>query len=187
MVPPVLGRPAALAALAALGCGLGIGAAPRLAAADPDPSNATKSDTLGNVQPDSGKIVVNVPAEIVIKSTPDRSTANIALIASVAGVGAIVGGLGLWAHLESRVAASDVSAADFTNKAWTTQLQAEQDRSNRDATRAEIGYSIGGALLIAATLALLATAPSEQTTVLAPKVGAAPTRGGATAVATWSF
>lgn len=152
-----------------------------------DPGNDTPTDTLGNAQPDSGSVTVHVPDTIVIHSVPDRSGKNIAILASLAGAGALVGGLGLWAHLESRAAVADVSAADFTHTAWTPARQAEEDRANRDATRAAVGYGIGGALLIAAVVALIVTAPAEETTVIQPHVGAAPTPGGASVSAAWSF
>jgi hypothetical protein len=166
-------------------------AALSLAASRPalaDPGNDTPTDPSGNVQPDSGSYsAVKVPDQVVVKGTPDRSPKNVAVLATLAGVGAVVGGLGLWAHLESRQASSNVSAADFTNEEWSVGKQAEQDRANSDATKAAVAYSIGGAFVIAAIVALIVTAPQEQTVVLGKHAGIVPTPNGATAYAAWSF
>ncbi len=150
--------------------------------------NATPTDELGNAKSDDGTATVQVNStQIVIKSTPDRTPKNIAILAGVAGAGALVGGLGLYYHLDARDLSGKVSTADFTNRPWTPTLQAAYDKANHEATYATVAYSIGGALLVGAAVALIVTAPSEETTIIHPHVGAAPTRGGAAVSAAWSF
>ena len=150
--------------------------------------NATPTDALGNARSDDGTATVQVNTQqIVIKSTPDRTPKNIAILAGIAGAGALVGGLALYYHLDARDLSAKVSTADDTNRPWTPALQGIYDTANHEATYATIAYSLGGALLIGAAVGVIVTAPAEETTIIHPHVGAVPTRGGAAVSAAWSF
>ena len=194
-------RRAALAVMVAITC------APGLAAADVDPGpdplpppaephnpagdlgTRTPTDASGNAQADGPPVYFRPPVgkDIIIKSTPDRPAKTIAILAGVAGAGLLIGGVGVYYNLDARTAADNVSAQVFTNTTWTAARQADYDRANRSSTRAEIAYGVGGSLLVAAAIALIVTAPAEETTVIHPHLGAAPTRGGASLSADWSF
>ncbi len=151
------------------------------------PGNGTPTDDLGNAKADTGSLQFRPTTDIVIRSVPDRTPKNIAILCAVTAVGLGIGGIGLYYHLDSRTASNEVSTGTFTHEAWTPALQAESDLANRDATRATIAYSVGGAFVIGAVVATILTAPAEQTTIMHPKVGVAPARGGASVAAAWSF
>jgi len=128
--------------------------------------------------------------DIVIETPGERSTNTKLLLAGLAGAGALVGGLGVYWHLDSRTAADEVSAGKYTGMAWTTEDVALADRADRSKTRATVAYSIGGALVVGAVIAFIATDPPSETVVIRPSRGTptvAPTEGGAVLGGMWSF
>ncbi|HEY4179938.1 MAG TPA: hypothetical protein VGM90_24015 [Kofleriaceae bacterium] len=126
---------------------------------------------------------------IVITTPGDRSPGNIATAASLAGVGLLAGGLGVYFHLDGKSASDDVSAGVYTGKAWTPTQIALVDKAHDDRTRAIVGYSIGGAALIGAIVYWIVTDPPSETTIIQPHSAPAvmPTQGGALLGGTWSF
>ncbi len=123
--------------------------------------------------------------DIVVRDTGERSQKNVITLAAVAAGGALVGGIGVYYHLDSRDAANAVSADSPTNLAWGAKQQADYDRADSSKLKAEIFYGVGGALLIGAIVGYIVTAPEETTTVIHPHM--APTQGGAILGAGWSF
>ena len=130
--------------------------------------------------------------DIVIETPGERPLENKLLVGGLAGAGVLASALGLYFHLDSRSASSDVSASKFTGHAWTADDQALVDRADRSRGRAIIGYSVGGALLIVAAITLIVTEPRSETTVIHPHRArsipvVAPTEGGALFGGMWSF
>lgn len=127
--------------------------------------------------------------DIVITSPGERSTNNKLLLAGLAGAGVIAGGIGLYFHLDSRSASNDVNASLFTGEAWTAEDAALVEQADRSRSRAIVGYSIGGAFLIGAVVALIVTEPASETIVIQPKASptVTPTPGGAVVGGRWSF
>jgi hypothetical protein len=127
--------------------------------------------------------------DIVITTERDRDGKNVALLASIAGAGAILAGVGVYYNLDSRDAAASVSPKMATGAAWTAARQADYDRAHTSGVKAGIFYGLGGAALITATVMLIATAPGTETTVIHPHYAptVAPTPGGAVLGGAWSF
>ncbi|HUJ62128.1 MAG TPA: hypothetical protein VLX92_26660 [Kofleriaceae bacterium] len=128
--------------------------------------------------------------DIVITTEGERSTRNIAVLASIAGAGALLGGVGLYFHLDARSAADQVSADQPTGQPWTPADQTAYDRAHSSSVKAAVFYSLGGAALIGAVVGLIVTAPSSETTVIHPHRGTAtfaPAPGGAVVGGVWSF
>ncbi|MGE5180456.1 MAG: hypothetical protein ACM31C_00255 [Acidobacteriota bacterium] len=128
--------------------------------------------------------------DIVIVTEPDRPANNKILLASLAGGAALFGGIGLYFHLDSRSASNDVSAKRSTNTAWTSADAARYDQAHSSATKAEVFYGIGGALLVGAVVTWIVTAPNSETTVIHTGGGTpvvAPTPGGALVGGAWTF
>jgi len=128
--------------------------------------------------------------DIVIETPGERSTNTRLFLAGLAGAGALVGGLGVYWHLDSRTAADDLSASKFTGMAWTAEDIALAERADRSKARATIAYSIGGALIVGAVIAFIVTDPPSETIVIKPSRGTptvAPTEGGAVLGGMWSF
>lgn len=125
--------------------------------------------------------------DFVVETDEERSTANIATIAGVAGAGALFGGIGVYFHLDSRSEANKVSAAVPTSRPWLPADQAAVDQASSDRTKAAIFYGLGGACLIGAVVALIVTDPGSTKTVIHPHTAIAPTPGGAIALRSWSF
>ncbi len=135
--------------------------------------------------------VARAEQDIVIVIPGERSAENKLLLGSLAGASLIAGALGAYFHLDSRSASDDVSASKFTGHAWTTDDQDLVDRADRSRSRAIVGYSVGGALLIGAAVAFIVTEPKAETTVIRPhgrgSPSVAPTEGGAVLGGMWSF
>jgi len=129
----------------------------------------------------------SVGHDIVVETQEDRSTANIAAIAGVAGAGALLGGLGVYFHLDSRTQSDKVSAGKPTSRPWSPADQAAGDQAASDRTKAAVFYGVGGALLIGAVVAMIVTDPGSTKTVIHPHTAIAPTPGGAIAMRSWSF
>jgi hypothetical protein len=129
--------------------------------------------------------------DIVIDIPGERPVENKILIGSLVGAGFIAGVVGAYFHLDSRSASDDVSASKYTGHAWTSDDQDAVDRADRSKTRAIIGYSVGGALLIGAAVVYIATEPKSGTAVIHPHGRGTPTmqptEGGAVLGGMWSF
>ncbi|HEY4059291.1 MAG TPA: hypothetical protein VGM39_21890 [Kofleriaceae bacterium] len=126
---------------------------------------------------------------IVIDTPRDRSASNLATAASLAGVGLLAGGLGVYFHLDGKDASDSVSAGVYTGHAWTQKQVDLVDKAHDDRTRAIVGYSIGGAALVGAIVYWIVTDPGSETTIIQPHTAPAvvPTQGGAMLGGTWSF
>jgi hypothetical protein len=137
----------------------------------------------------AGTAVAGPNDPIVITTPGERAPTNIATVASLAGVGLLAGGLGVYFHLDGRDASDQVSAGIYTGKAWSQKQVDLVDKAHDDRTRAIVGYSIGGAALIGAIVYYIMTDPPSETTVIQPHSAPAvmPTQGGALLGGTWSF
>jgi hypothetical protein len=135
----------------------------------------------------------SVGRDIYIKSYPDRSHENIIGLSIAAGASVVLGGIGLYYHLDSRDLSNQVSANHFTGEAWSTERQDIYDSANHSALMAGVFYGIGGAVLVGTAIAYMVTEPKMETIVIHPHVNGkpqalvAPTRGGALLGGTWSF
>jgi hypothetical protein len=132
--------------------------------------------------------------DIVITTQPERSRQNIIWLASVAGAGALLGGIGVVYNLDARSASNDVTAVEQAHVPWTPALQSRYDQAHDSSTKAEIFYGIGGALIVGAIVGLIVTTPKSETTVIHPHGSPTatlptltPTAGGAVLGGTWSF
>jgi hypothetical protein len=123
--------------------------------------------------------------DIVVTTPGERTSKNIAIVATIAGAGLVIGGAGVYYNLDSRSAADEVSAHRETSLPWTAQRQATYDRAHDSGVKAEVFYGVGGALLIGAAVAWIVTEPKDETTVIHPHIEVEP--GGATFGGTWSF
>lgn len=123
--------------------------------------------------------------DIVVTTPGERTTKNIAVLATIAGAGALLGGVGLYFNLDSQSAANDVSAHRPTSLPWTPERQATYDRAHDSGVKAGIFYGVGGALVLGAAIAYIVTEPKAETTVIHPHIEVGP--GGATLGGTWSF
>lgn len=156
---------------------------PRLAFADIPDDGARPDD--GSSAPGAVRQVPFHHEDIVVTSTPDRSSKNVAILASIAGAAAVFGGLGLYYNLDSKSAADEVSAHRPMSVPWTADRQATYDRAHDSAVKAEVFYGVGGALLIGAVVGLIVTQPQTETTVIHPHLAVGP--GGAVLGGSWSF
>lgn len=127
------------------------------------------------------------PKEIVIEVPGLRTTNQKIVVGSLLGAGAIGGAIGLYFNLQSRSDANKVNAATFTGKAWTADREQSYDSANSNRNRAAVGYAIGGAFVIGAIAAFIATEPKSETTVIRPHAAVVPTSGGAFATYGGSF
>jgi hypothetical protein len=127
--------------------------------------------------------------DIVIETPGERTSANKLLLAGLTVTGGIAAALGVYWHLDGRSASDDVSADSFTGEPWSDDKQALVDRADRSRTRATIAYGVGGALLVTAVIALIATEPESTTTVIhtTPVPTVSPIEGGAMLGGAWSF
>ncbi|MDB4955651.1 MAG: hypothetical protein JWO36_3220 [Myxococcales bacterium] len=131
--------------------------------------------------------------DIVIETPGERTPKNKLVIGGIAGAGVLIGALGAYFNLDSRNAAADVSTHDFTHLPWTPERQSRYDQANSSGTDAKIAYGLGGAMLLGAVIAYLATDPKPETTVIHPhQAGPSPTiqpvpGGGAMVGGSWSF
>ncbi|NVB80818.1 MAG: hypothetical protein HOV81_20645 [Kofleriaceae bacterium] len=127
-------------------------------------------------------------ADIVVTSRPDRPRTTVIGLAAGAGVGVILGGIGLYYHLDSRDASNQLNSHRATGEVWSADKQDAYDRAHSSATRAGVFYGVGGAVLIGTLVALILTEPKEETTIIRPHTAlVAPTQGGAVVGGMWSF
>ncbi len=146
----------------------------------------------GGVVPEEGtQSHFGTPGQDIVITTPgERTTKNIAVIASVAGLGTLLGGLGLYFHLQSRDDSNQVEATNPTSKPWTPADQSAFDSAHSARTDAAIFYSLGGAMIIGALVALIVTDPKEETSVIHPHSTVptiVPMPGGAMLGGMWRF
>src|SRR4051812_18107941 len=135
--------------------------------------------------------VARAEKDIVIEVPGERTTEQKLMIGGLGGVGLIATVVGVYFHLDSRSASNDVTTDHFTGRAGTAGDTALVDRADRSRSRAIVGYSAGGVLLIAAAVAYILTEPKSETTVIHPhgrgSPSVAPTEGGAVFGGVWSF
>ncbi|HTM21975.1 MAG TPA: hypothetical protein VL172_15745 [Kofleriaceae bacterium] len=158
-------------------------AAPSVALADPP-------DYFGGDAP---------PEDITFRNDKPRTTRQRILLAGLFGGAVVMGGVGLGFHLDSRSKSDQVSAVgDHTGRVYTAEVDDTRRAALRSRTLAIVGYSAGGALLLAGIITYFVTQPgSDVVTVGKPKnatpppppvpVTIAPLPGGALAQAAWSF
>lgn len=127
--------------------------------------------------------------EISVVSPGERSTKNLAITGTLAGAGALVGAVGLYFHLDGKSLSDDVSADSFTGKIWTPGREQTYDDAKSDRTKAIVGYTVGGALVVSALVYYFLTEPPDETVVIKTRVTPmiAPEQGGATFGGMWSF
>jgi hypothetical protein len=156
---------------------------PPAPAAEPPPAPAPTRD------PDNAADYRPQPMhkDIVIKVYEDRDTKNVLMLSGIAGLGAVLGAVGVYYNLDSRDAARAVSPKMPTNQPWTAAQQADYDRAHSSGIKAGVFYGLGGAALVTAAVLFIVTAPAEQATVIHPHYAIAPTQGGALVARAWSF
>jgi hypothetical protein len=131
--------------------------------------------------------------DIYIKSYPDRSHKNMMGLAIAGGASVVLGGIGLYFHLDSRSKSNEVNAHKFTGEVWTSDRQDAYEAANRSAVVAGVFYGIGGAVLLGTAIAYMVTEPKMETIVIHPHTSpkptalVAPTNGGAMVGGSWSF
>lgn len=156
------------------------GAAGASAASAPDPEEAGADFVPGSpkpaVSPYAGsEVAVAGKHDIVIQTPGERTGRQIALAAGLAGGAALLGGIGLYFHLDSKSASDELSADRATNQAWSPALQDTYDRAHRSRVAAGVFYGVGGALVVASVVTLILTEPKTETTILHPRAaGGAP-------------
>lgn len=123
--------------------------------------------------------------DIVIKHYPDRSRTNVIALWTTAGAGVLLGGVGLGFHLDYRSKADDLASNRFTGQPWTADRQAAYEDAHRSSVVAGVFYGLGGAALLAATIAFIVTEPDVETMVIHPHVD--PKTGSAMLDAGWRF
>lgn len=123
--------------------------------------------------------------DIVIVTPGERTAKNIAILASIAGAGALLGGVGVYFNLDSKSAADEVSQSRPVSVPWTPARQATYDRAHDSAVKAGVFYGIGGALVLGAVVGMIVTTPKSETTVIHPHVAVGPQ--GATIGGSWEW
>jgi hypothetical protein len=132
--------------------------------------------------------------DIVVRYTPSRTKQNLMLLAALGSAGLVAGAVGLYFHFDSRTASDEVSALNYTGRAWTSDRQATFDQAHASARAAGIAYGIGGALLLTTAIVWMVTEPGQKEMVITPHLNPkptatliAPTRGGAILGGEWTF
>jgi hypothetical protein len=174
-MPPMPGRILLLAALA-------------VAAA---PSVAHAQDYFGGDAP---------PEEITYRTDKPRTRNQRILLAGLFGGAALFGGAGLAFNLDSRSKSNQVSAVgDHTGRVYTDDVDDTRRGALRSRTLAIVGYSAGGACLIAGVIAFFVTEPSTEVVTVGKDKNKPPTPtptvpmsvtplpGGGMVGAAWSF
>ncbi len=163
----------------------------------PPPGTATPGDTPGadpayRGTPDPDVRTYRAPRskDVVIVAYPERSKSNLIMLGALGGGGVVLGAVGLYFHLDSRSASSDVASHKPTGQPWTADKQDTYDRAHRSSVIAGVFYGVGGALVLATAVAYIITEPKAETMTIHPHTASAlvaPTRGGAIVGGTWSF
>jgi hypothetical protein len=128
--------------------------------------------------------------DIVITSPGERTLNNKLAIGGVAGAGAALGGIGLYFHLDALSARDRVANPGKTPRPWTSADQADYDHAHSSGVKAAVFYSIGGAALLGAAIALIATEPVSETKIIHPhraRPAITPAPGGAILGGSWTF
>lgn len=136
--------------------------------------------------------------DITFRTDLPRTRNQRIVIASLFGGAALFGAVGLAFHLDSRSKSDEISAlGDHTRVIWDDSHENTRTAARRSRTLAIAGYSAGGVLLVAGTIALYLTEPGtkvitvgeEAETAPAPivPVSLVPVPGGAVVGRTWSF
>jgi hypothetical protein len=135
--------------------------------------------------------------DISFRTDIPRTRTQRIVIASLFGGAAVFGGLGLAFHLDSRSKSDEVSAlGEHTGRIWDAAHEDTRASAETSRTLAIVGYSLGGALVIAGAVALYVTEPGTTiVTVGTERAAPAPTvpvslvpvRGGAVVGGAWSF
>jgi hypothetical protein len=157
--------------------------APRLVLADIPDDGASPTDApAGSAAP---REVAIRHRDIVVTTPGERTTKNMAILASIAGAGVLLGGVGLYFNLDAKSASDEVSTHHATALPWTPERQATYDRAHDSSVKAGIFYGVGGAMLLGAAIAFIVTQPKDETTVIHPHIEVGP--GGTTLGGSWSF
>jgi hypothetical protein len=145
----------------------------------------------GYFAPPAGATNAPQKGDIVIDTPGERTNLNIAVLSTTAGIGAVLLGIGALYTLQANSDAMDLGSPGAAGVTWDAAHQAKQDQLHDDNRNMAICYGAGGALVIAAAIALIVTEPKGTHSVIHPNSGvqpvAAPTAGGATFGARWSF
>jgi hypothetical protein len=171
------------------------------AAPEAEPAAARRIDPAYGELPDpreerGAPVIPRRGQDIVISVRNDRSSTNIAALVAVGGAGLVMGGIGLYFHLDSRDAANSVSANRFTGRPWTQERQDAYDRAYESRTTAAVFYGIGAALALGTIIAYIVTEPAAETLVIRPQGRAGtsraapllvPTEGGGLLGGAWRF
>lgn len=128
--------------------------------------------------------------ELVVEIPGERSTPNRIALAAVAGAAVISGAVGLGFHLDARSARDQVERDTFRGAAWTQERVNLVARADRSSAWAVGMYAAGGALLLGAAIAYIATDPAGTRSVI--RIGGAaptlaPVAGGAVLGGGWAF
>ncbi len=132
------------------------------------------------------------PTEVKYRRPKSRTLGQQLTIAGFTAGGLLAGGVGVYFHLDSRDAASELSSDGRVMGAWTADRQAQFDRAGSSGTKAIIGYSVGAVLLGAAVVALWRSVPGDEEVAIEPARKAAvpviaPVAGGAVVGGAWSW
>jgi hypothetical protein len=153
-------------------------------------AHADSNDYFGKDAPDE---------HISFQVDKSRTKKQKIVIASLAAGAVVFGGTGLLFHLDSRSAANEVGAVGLhTGMTYTPELDDTRSRAYSSRTFAIVGYSVGGAFVVATVVALIVTQPgSERYTVgsdedessppVVSGLTVVPAVGGAYVGGTWSF
>jgi hypothetical protein len=107
---------------------------------------------------------------VTVRRSRERCLRQKVLVGGLFGGAVVAVGAGLYFHMQSRDASNEVAAiGESTALTWTSERQETYDAALRDRTRAIVGYSAGGALLIGAVVALILTDPGTEVVKVGPK------------------
>lgn len=143
----------------------------------------------------AGAVLVSAPgpavaeAEIAVVTPGERSNGNLATTGALAGAGVVVSAFALYFHLDGKSLSDDVNADSFTGKIWTQERDDKFNDAGDNRTKAIVGYSVGGALVVSAVVYHILTAPPDETVVIKTRLTPiiAPQQGGAFLGGMWSF
>ena len=136
------------------GCVALVGVAPQAATAQSAAAATSQPDYFGGNQP-KDKVAYYVPQA--------RTTKQRVVVLSLFGAAAVSAGVGVLFHLDSRDKARELEAVgEHTRMTWTQELQDKYDSGQRSGTAAIISYSVSGAFLTAAFVAMYVTRPGEK-------------------------
>jgi hypothetical protein len=143
----------------------------------------------GLAHADSGYFAHSGDASTVkYRQDKKRSPKNRALIYGLLGGAALGLGVGIYFHLDSHDAASELSDVHTSSPLlWTDDRQATYDRAGSSGTIAIVGYSVSAVCAIGAILTAVLTHPGQEVKDVRPTTSITPTHGGAMVARAWSF